>query len=647
MPDFYPSISQVKTIRVPPDARTGYVHLNFFAVFDHEEQPQGQWEIWTDLPFDDDQGNPPSHLGEWRAKAFHAVAVPKGAVNGVDKANGVSTTSITIRSLDLPEPSLPPATLSTTLVISVELNRDFAYTFRHVHPDGHIHWQSGMGGNGVVRLKASDKADETGPIKSGPYPPYDDVFEDSLDWDWSGIAVTLHEGKKRIQTPRLNAIPHKGRILPTLVLLHGPPTPHLAPFARLSSTKLATPSEDASASYQAIISPIDNPLIQFGKLPTIGMEGWSPTYALGVDTTPTEVLRAAVGSAKRDQSHLLVAEVKQGKETSQNVGALFYISSEGDSEPTQVIVDAVYHQAARDIAIEIPDRLSGHSPLLIVSSDSSSIPSYVPGRDNNSARHIPAHIYPGAAADVLRVSEFFELRGAGADDTIWIAVPGANSAELGEKEVEIHSIDPVDNPAYFDITKDLDVQSNNVLDGFVTPQTELVPPRSATVPSSTDRKKQGGSWILGVIARFFESIWRVILWPFRSKIVPPRIETEDTNGQTITDERTPLLGSRSTASTAATPGAAPPNPQTPMLSPIPHTVAIRSYARLTFNATTPLRFFLPPGSASVEERLKFTFKSEEGKDWEDLKVDVKRHGEGKVLEGLADVKLKEIMIERI
>ncbi|WVQ75433.1 hypothetical protein IAR50_005058 [Cryptococcus sp. DSM 104548] len=646
MPGFYPSIDQIKTVRVPPGARDGYVHLNFFAVFEDEEQPEGQWEIWTDLPFLDEKGNPPANKGEWRSKAFYPVAVPRGAVNGVDKANGASTASIVIQSLNISKQAPPIATLTSLLVIPVELHRDFAYTFRHVRPDGRIHWMSGMGGNGVVRLKASDKTDEAGPIKSGAYPPYHYVFEDSLDWDWRGVAVTLHENKQRIQRPLLDPVPSKSRIQPTITLLHGPPTPHLAPFHRLSSTKLAAPSDSARASYQAIVSPIDNPLTQIGTEPTFGMDGAYPSYALGVDTAPTEVLRAAIEASKGDQSHLLVAEVKQGNNISPNVGAFFYFSGESDSQPVQVVVDAVYHETTRDVTIEIPSSLLGHSPLLVVSSDVSSTPSYVLGRDDKSTRHISAHIAPGAAADVLRVSEFFELRGAGADDTIWIAVPETISVELGEKEVEIHPIDPVDNPAYFDIPKDLDVQSNGVVDGFVTPQTELVPSRSVSAPLP-EGNNQGGSWFLRVIARFFASIWRAILWPFRSDIVPARIETEDAGGETITDETTPLLGSGATASAAVTPDATAPKPQTPLLSPLPHTVAIRSYARLTFAAATPLHFFLPPGSASVEERLKFTFKSEEGKEWEDLKVNVKRNGEGRVLEGSADVNTKEIMIERI
>lgn len=571
MPAFHPSIDHIKSVYLSPRAKDGYVHLNFFATFDGQDlssgltPEQGHWEIWTDIPFLDSQGNSPAHSGEWRSQQFKPFNPFTDEANGHAASTGRSS-GLTLKPITLPEPAQLPTTLHLALVIPAEPNRSYSYTFRYVYPDGQINWQSGVGGNGIVNLKEADTSPEQMKIRSGPkWPPLHDVHQDSHSWGWRGIGVTLEQSgeqyvltesrtQKSLLTQKLSAVKPQIQPLPsqttveqTFALLHGPPTPHLSSFSHLSPTRLPKPTK-APASYLAIIGHPNSPLVQMGLQSLASLNGVPASYALGVDSPPSEVLREAVKASEADQSHLIVTDVKEKDSLSKDVGALIYVSGKDEPEKSYLIVDAVHSYHPRDITVVIPETFASRTPLAVISDSSPAPPLYIPeSTDTSQPREIPIHIQPGAAAEVLRMVQFIQLCSSEIDNpSVWICAPDAIEYEFGEEEIETEPRKPVENDAYFSLPKDA---SAPVVvppaDGSVhTPQTELAKPDNISSAASNSSKPDDGRWwIFKAISRFFSTIWNFIMSPFRSK---PRSFIKGTGDdvKSANSERTALLDVR-------------------------------------------------------------------------------------------------------
>lgn len=571
MPTFHPSIDHIKSVYLSPRAKDGYVHLNFFATFNGQDlssdltSEQGHWEIWTDIPFLDSQGNSPAHSGEWRSQQF------KPFKPFTDEANGHATSTdrssgLTLKPITLPEPAPLATTLHLALVIPAEPNRSYSYTFRYVYPDGQISWQSGVGGNGIVNLKEADTSPEQTKIRSGPkWPPLHDAHQGSDAWEWRGIGVTLEQsGEQYVLTdsrtrkllltqnysavkPQIQPLPPQKTVEQTFALLHGPPTPHLSSFSHLSPTRLPQPTK-APTSYLAIVGHPNSPLVQMGLQPLASLKGVPASYALGVDSPPSEVLREAVKASEADQSQLIVTNVKEKDSLSKDVGALIYLSGKDEPEKSYLIVDAVHSYHPRDITVVIPEAFASRTPFAVISDSSPTPPLYIPESiDTSKTREIPIHIQRGAAAEVLRMVQFIQLRTSETDNpSVWICAPDAIDYEFGEEEIETKPRKPVENETYFSLPKDA---SASVVvppvDGSVhTPQTELTKPDSiSSVASNSSKPDDGRWWIFKAISRFFSTIWNLIMSPFRSK---PRslIKGPGDDVKSANNERTALLDVR-------------------------------------------------------------------------------------------------------
>ncbi|OXB36446.1 hypothetical protein J007_03817 [Cryptococcus neoformans] len=631
MPTFHPSINHIKSVHVSPLARDGYVHLNFFATFNNHDlssdltPEHGHWEIWTDIPFLDSQGNPPAYPGEWRSQQFKPFKTFSDEPNGHAASSTDRGSGLMLKPVSLPEPAKLLTTLHLVLVTPAEPNRSYSYTFRYVYPDGQISWQSGVGGNGIVNLKEADTSPDRTKIRSGSsWPPTHNASEDNDSWEWRGIGVTLQQSGERAVKPQIQPLPPQRAVEQTFALLHGPPTPHLSSFSHLSPTRLPIPTK-APTSYLAVIGHPDSPLIQMGLRPMDSHKGKPASYALGVDSSPTEVLREAVKASKGDQSHLIVAEVKEKDSLSKDVGALIYHSGKDEPEKSYLIVDAVHSYHPRDITVIIPESFASTAPLAVISDYSSVPPLYIPNSnstDISKPREIPIYIQPGAAAEALRLVEFIQLRSSETDNSsVWICAPDGINYEVGEEEIEAEPTNPMENKAYFSMPKDAVTPAVIVppVDGAHTPQTELAGPDGiSSVANHSSKPDDGRWWIFKAISRFFSTIWNFILFPFRSRSTS-LIQGAGNDAKSGNNERTPLLD----------PGLSHPISDTPSTSqgtssfsdpitPLPHTVTITSYVCFTFDHPAPFQFLLPPASNTLLGNLTFTSKQKAADSWNGL-----------------------------
>lgn len=274
----------------------------------------------------------------------------------------------------------------------------------------------------------------------------------------------------------------------------------------------------------------------------------SASYALGVDSPPSEVIREAVKASEADQSHLIVTDIKEKDSLSKDVGALIYLSGKDEPEKSYLIVDAVHSYHPRDITVVIPETFANRTPFAVISDSSPVPPLYIPeSTDASKPREIPIHIQRGAAAEVLRIAQFIQLRSSETDNpSVWICAPDAIDYEFGEEEIETEPRKPVENDEYFSLLKDASAPvAVPPVDGSVhTPQTELAKPNNISSAASNNSKPDDGRWwIFKAISRFFSTIWNFIMSPFRSK---PRsfIKGAEDDVKSANNERTALLDVR-------------------------------------------------------------------------------------------------------
>lgn len=276
--------------------------------------------------------------------------------------------------------------------------------------------------------------------------------------------------------------------------------------------------------------------------------GVPASYALGVESFPSEVLREAVKASKGDQSHLIVAEVKEKDNLSKDVGALIYHSGKEEPEKSYLIVDAVHSHHPRDITVIIPESFVTAAPLAVISDYSPVPPLYIPNStDMSKPRKIPIYIQPGAAAEVLHLVEFIQLRSSETDNSsVWICAPDGIDYEVGEEETEAEPTNPMENKSYFSLPRDASAPVVVVpaVDGAHTPQTELAGPDDiSSVANHNSKPDDGRWWIFKAITRFFSTIWNFILSPFRSRPTP-LIKGAGDDVKSANNERTPLLDVR-------------------------------------------------------------------------------------------------------
>jgi len=152
MPSFQPPLSHTSNVlstSASPNDDT-YLSLDFFLDFEPEEDQSGQWEIWTDIPsLVGADGNPNEAMGGWHAIRFHSVNQNSSSETESEQTDSPS-------SIKLSAPSEINAqaihTLRANAIIAPDTDATYSYTYRHVFPDGNIHWLGGEGSNGVIQL---------------------------------------------------------------------------------------------------------------------------------------------------------------------------------------------------------------------------------------------------------------------------------------------------------------------------------------------------------------------------------------------------------------------------------------------------------------------------------------------------------------
>lgn len=139
MPTFIPPLEQTTEVPVSLEANN-FVHLSFQAIPDRDEEDDVSYQVWTDLPSVDHQGQLLDTIGSWTAIPFQrAHAEPFRA-----PAQGLTL-----------EVARPPDATERTLFASVivpALEGTYAYTFRRVRGADEVEWLGSGGSNGSIRL---------------------------------------------------------------------------------------------------------------------------------------------------------------------------------------------------------------------------------------------------------------------------------------------------------------------------------------------------------------------------------------------------------------------------------------------------------------------------------------------------------------
>ncbi|WVW79201.1 hypothetical protein I302_101167 [Kwoniella bestiolae CBS 10118] len=651
MPAFHPPLAHTSHVPIPTTSSHPYVQLNFFATFADEEDTAGSWELWTDLPKLDDQGNIITQPGEWRAAQFQPYLSPTPHSNGHAHTNGDLTTPVVHVKAFEGYPSAPhnPKTFYLSIVVPASIGQESSYTYRHVTPSGETHWLGGMGGNGFIKLDGREtEAQSEGP-RAGAW---SDAIDRVDDIGWHGIAVELQKSKGAIR-PVITTLPSSSQLSAQLALLTATQPLHSSTFSNPTATP--TPILPSAAIQHLSIAggsfPFD--VSPFSPVPSATDELF---YGLTTGSSSVEALTAAFKAAKAKQERFHLAEVSGSKEA---IAAIF-MSSHGQTQLEQdfLIIHAPSLASPVDINITLPCDTIDSVPIALLANSSNSI-AYLSQFDSKTGnRKIHLHLDQGSIAEVIQLAEFIELRGSGGDDPVWICAPDAINVEFGEEEISQPEFTATSAPisAYTEVTpvKIRDEEVENTSKPLLV--TEDHAPSSHDERSSIPPPPQPshGWWLFRFIGRFFVNIWELLLWPFRSN--PAITEGSQQNDQGGTDqedtatdlpanERTPLLSSQnmsretSSSSTAFDPLATPFSvtelkpkyPTDGSVTPVGHqpspnlnelptinSVRIRSYAQMTFTHLPPFRFVLPPNSVDITSRLRFTVKEKAAMQWEEV-----------------------------
>ncbi|WWD21051.1 hypothetical protein CI109_105532 [Kwoniella shandongensis] len=646
MPAFYPPLASTTSVPIPsassPDS---FVHLNFFLTFEDGEDSSGSWEIWTDLPQFDNQGNVITQPGEWRAATFTPYQdITQLSPNGVKQNGQSSTPTIHVQALsNYPTATPSPETLFLTAVVPAAINNSYSYTFRHNTEGGETHWLGGVGGNGFIKLEDGEVEVTNEPLTAGSWSHKPQSLE---KLEWRGVGIDLINDK----IPRISTLPSETATSPTIALLEATPALHLTPFSKISSSSSSI-FPKPSVHNLAVVGSLSTPLtVPASATSPSTSNSTSANYGLAVNSPLHGAVAAALKASKIDQSRVRLGKVSGDDD----VTAL--LVSAGDEKPVSnhLVLYAPYASRSRQVTINVPEALD-RTPLAVISSSSS--PVYLPGQGD---RKVDIHLDAGAVAEVLRLSEFIEVRGAGSVDSIWISAPDATAYEIGEEELDLPK-DKLAQAANLAPTRETPSHaSSDTIQAIVVASdgenglTEEDDEDDTTVVETAPTEE---GWFFHFIGRFFVNIWHLLLSAFRSKAVPdtdaqdPTTDSDDdterfeTQTPADADEKTPLLDtlSRATSSTAYSPLISPsseassktitkPSENLTTLSklisanddntdvnlPVTNTVKIRSYAQLTFNHPSPFQLYLPPGTKGAQDKLRFALKTKEASKWDDV-----------------------------
>ncbi|WVQ93332.1 hypothetical protein IAU59_000400 [Kwoniella sp. CBS 9459] len=672
MPLFHPPLAHVSQIPVTVDPSLPFVQLSFYAVLDENEDVNGAWEIWTDLPKVDDQGNVISQPAEWRAIAFEAdVHRPVAPVT-----DGHHSDSLLIKAFDnYPVAPSQPRTLSFTLSVPANVGSEFAYTYRHITQSGETHWLGGPGGNGAIKL-VDGAAEGAGATQSVVAGRWSDRPEDVVENQWYGVGIEW-TGDRGSEKPAIRTFPANAPTAPSVLLLQSSASPHLSSLFKMIPSPGSQSNTVATSKILAVIGTekaID--VTSSGPDLALGRSSDSSAFGLSHNTLPREALQGAFEAATVNHDRFRLADVQSADGKAGEVAAFFARGGEGDSETTHLTVYAPAMSAARDISVIMPNETVDSTPSFVIGTTGSA---FVPASEKGVASSkLQLHLEAGPIAEILRITQFVDLRGAGSDDPIWICAPTATSTVIGEEEIDVPQItaDAIptsyqENPAVPTVVEETAVsipalpqlerrRSSAMQESFGNSE--------ETQPSHQSRTSASPSWwLLPFLSRFFANIWGWIIWPFRSR---PSIASSDEEDSEVSGnaedalqistpptERTPLLGSTSmsrdtsSSSTAFDPLASPTSVtaakgdaivtkyhcldsitpvgtemNTPILdqseAPVANSVRIRSYAQMSFDHIPPFRFLLPPAATEAQSKLNFSYKPQSGQEWSRVQPEV-------------------------
>ncbi|WWC64166.1 uncharacterized protein I303_106774 [Kwoniella dejecticola CBS 10117] len=648
MPVFRPPLAYTSLVYAV--SHNPFIQLNFLATFADKEDHSGSWEIWTDLPRLDDFGAPISQPGDWTAVQLHPYTQPGPSNPGhhqpIDQISSNVTIQIKAKSDGL---IVAPddVTYLASLIIPATVGREYSYTYRHITAAGETHWLGGMGGNGIVKVDMGARDSFEGEIKTGRW---SDGAE--MDGTWTGSALAF-ETINDITTPVITTVPSRADLSASLLLL-----------TSRASSQLSTPFHFPISSETKKSPTLSGPnLVVFaGSFLTIKATSSLPERTdAAVYATATgrvrQTLTAALRIARWDTGPFRLAEIDGNND---DIAALAVHRGDDRSESAYLVILAGTIQSPQVITITIDNQTFGASPLALCPSNSDEDPSftYLDGGLEGSHRHLTLRLDPGAVGEVYHLAEFIELRGVGHDDSIWICAPNALQAEIGEEEFgEVdHLVDADPGSKSIGLTlaegdhhEELPAKSVEPLRATEQDPSTGSNAQDSCIPHRDSDAASSQWWLLRAVGRFFVNIWEFLVSSFRSKAAVPEGNDENEENQANVDsnERTPLLGSysmsreTSSSSTAvdslATPastkeaphrvdfidGAVTPIADQPIIDiparlPKINVVQIRSYAVFAFNASRPFKFLLPPHSAEVIGRLKFTMKEKADQRWNEI-----------------------------
>ncbi|KAK4685640.1 hypothetical protein P7C73_g4508, partial [Tremellales sp. Uapishka_1] len=551
MPTFQPPLSHTAFVRVD-SARDNFIHLTFSASFADGEDTSGTWEIWTDLPSSDEQGDQLSSDGQWRAAQF--VHANNGSKHNLhqDLEGSVHLAA------DIP-PSAA-STSTTTLYLENTIlatpGRAYAYTYRHVLPSGEVHWLGGEGGNGVIRIQEGGVAAQ----QSGEWQGGGNLTEGMA---WSGLGIDFSEPR-----PRLTYLPSDAHSAASLLFLRGRPGPDVE-FYQISAASSFSPT-----SFPTLVI-LSKDLSSMSIAPSNALpEARDAIYAFQRCGLFADTVGSVLSSTDTDK----LIRVESSDPT---VIAFLYA-------PSSLILYAPSHLEARSTTLTLPTSLSRKPLLLALPDNKLYFSAHTAGLTSPEARSLHLLLAPGETSVVGHFTEFIKF-GDG-----WICSPGALEYRVGEEESKSIPEEP-------DLT--------------VSPTTEPLdstPVADSDVPEDADDEVQdegvkpaisGLQGFLEVLGSFFASFWNLLFGALGARPVTSQADVVEDEGRepATVNERTPLLSetpelSRTTSSTAFS--------ATPIASPLSETVSQVPYLSLTKTfSTSPTRPPQPP----TKTHLQFTF----------------------------------------
>ncbi|WWC73229.1 uncharacterized protein I206_107195 [Kwoniella pini CBS 10737] len=672
MPRFHPPLSHSSTIHI--DSTHPYIQLNFFAVFAEGEDLSGSWQIWSDLPQLDEHGATISRPGEWTATDFRSFlpSIPK--VDESQHINGsLSNTAIHVRSrTDIHITSSGPPTLFASIIIPATDGARYSYTYRHITPSNEIHWLGGVGGNGIIRMTEGERVNDT---KDGSTGIWSEVYANLANKTWAGFALSFQPFNGSTK-PLIHELPADSDIAASLALLTTEPLVHQTiPFDQPTrSSSIIPPS--TSMTVLAVLA--NHSGLHIGGGSPLPEESDKAVYS---DTTGSFV-RALAAALRAPGMGKQPFDLSTIAPPHQNTAALL-THHDGRSGQAHLVVFALNLASPQEIKIALAD--FDQAPLAAISDAHHSI-IYIPECADSSDRELALRWDKGLVAEVIQLSAFTQLRGAGKDDPIWICAPDAASVEIGEEEIcQAHparqaSLTSVHNDISPKATLGAEDEDDDP-SGHPEPS-EAIPEDEAASeaeggsslerPNTSDRP-QGPWWLFRFIGRFFVNIWQFLFSPFRSRpaITSGTDEVQDAANEESPSERTPLLGSHSmsrdtsSSSTAVDPLATPASlavhkdqtqhdelqnglitpvgnsatSEFPFQPPVLNAVQIRSYAQMSFKNLPPFRFLLPPNPGDVAANLRFLVKEKAGQKWERVEPELQSPVE--------DGRCQEMMVQSI